>query len=121
MQQRFLHRGGDGAVSSLGAEQWQNCRVMLDICKAKENSPEMKKQSARLSDFLEKVNQLERPSRSELMVIGKSLGVKVTNKKFKLLESEMLWRKIKRACLQQVKSLHVSNSGVEHPAVAQML
>ena len=86
----------------------------------------MQEHIAALSDMLQKLHKQERPNKSELRQMAKTLGVPQRN-----IEVPTLFENIQHAFLQSVESLRegrcdldsqvASSSGAEHPAVRQIL
>ncbi len=101
----------------IGEEDWQRCRVILEASKTADGNLASQKRIADLSDMLEKLHKPERPNKSELRQMAKSLSVPQMIKGINLSVPTLL-QSIQRAFLAEVESLRETGSNLESPAAS---
>ena len=88
---------GEGRI--VGEEDWQRCQRILEARKAEEQSLPMQEHIANLSDVLQILRKQQRPNKSELRQMAKSLGVPQKKDGLNILVSTLL-QNIQQAFLQ---------------------
>jgi hypothetical protein len=108
--------GGSSADSrTVSEEDWQKCQMILEARKAEELSPPMQERIADLSDVLQKLNTQQRPNKSELRKMAKSLGLPQRQDQLNI-DVQTLLQNVQRAFLVEVESLRETGSSLESPA-----